>query len=66
MDKLKQIEQAVQEYHDALRRREHGGVAESRCMNKIENILDMHFDSSVPLSNDSVSYSHKSNNKSNY
>lgn len=43
-DKLKQIELAVIEYHDALRRREHGGVAESRCMHKIEDILDIHFD----------------------
>lgn len=43
-DKLKQIEMAVIEYHEALRRREHGGVAESRCMSKIEEILDIHFD----------------------
>lgn len=44
MDKLKQIELAVIEYHEALRRREHGGAAESRCMSKIEDILDIHFD----------------------
>lgn len=48
MDKLKQIENAIAAYHDALRRREHGGVAASKCLEKIENVLDIHFDYSKP------------------
>lgn len=38
-DRLNLITHAVREYHDALDRREHGGVACSTAMNKIETIL---------------------------
>ena len=39
---LEAIKEAIRVYHTALSNREHGGVAAGRCINRIEDILDMH------------------------
>lgn len=42
-DKLALVELAIHEYHAALDQREHGGVAQSRAIAHIENLLGIHW-----------------------
>lgn len=40
-DRIEKVGEAIREYHDALDRREHGGVAQDKAIHKIEMILEM-------------------------
>ena len=42
--KLQEIEKAIEEYHLALDRREHGGIAEHNAFNRICNVLGKHWE----------------------
>ena len=42
--KLYEIEKAVNQYYLALDRREHGGLATSKALGKIQDILGMHWE----------------------
>ena len=42
-DKLNLVALAIHEYHAALDQREHGGVAQSRAIEHIENVLGLHW-----------------------
>jgi len=46
--RLTLIRQAVHDYHTALRRREHGGVAMSKAFDEIRRILDMPISDGMP------------------
>lgn len=41
--KIREIEQAVQDYYEALYQREHGDVAGRRAFAKIQDVLGMHW-----------------------
>jgi hypothetical protein len=43
MQKLEKIEGAIREYHFALDNRKHGGVAQDVALNRIMDVLDMHW-----------------------
>ena len=40
-EQLSQIEKAVRKYYLALDNREHGGVAQDKCLREIQDILNM-------------------------
>lgn len=40
---LQAIRDAVGAYHEALRAREHGGLAQDKCIKRIEDILGVQF-----------------------
>lgn len=42
--KLYEIEIALRAYHLALDRHEHGGVAASKALDKIQSVLNMHWE----------------------
>lgn len=42
-NKLKGIQEVISVYHMALTNREHGGIAQEKCISKIEAILDMYW-----------------------
>lgn len=42
-DKLERISQALDDYHQALRDREHGGVASGNLVDKIEEVFGRYY-----------------------
>lgn len=43
-DRIEAVEKIISEYHDALKRREHGGVAQDKAIKAIEQLYDMPYD----------------------
>jgi len=43
LQKLEKVEDAIREYHFALNSRKHGGVAQDVALNRIMDVLDMHW-----------------------
>ena len=48
-NKFEEIRMAIQAYHTALDNREHGGVAQDKCIKSIESTLDMHWSASQKI-----------------
>ena len=47
-NKFEEIRMAIQAYHTSLDNREHGDVAQDKCIHAIENILDMPWNAPQP------------------